>query len=303
MSLRGPTIESSHESRRRHGDPMPRLLEQLNSADADVRISALADLGHLGPLADESIEVVQRLLSDEDQAVRRVAARSLGQLGESAIPALAVALDHADKEVRRQAIWALARHGIKALGSLAAIGKALSDVDARTASGAAQALANMGPRAAPLVPELLAAFRSTNLIQCRLIAKALSAIGPAALPQLVARLEMPNPFVRREVAVALGFMGPSAAPAVAAIVAHLRRCTVEVRATLPVQDVRDTRITVIRPATAETIDERASLIDALARIGPAAAEAREYLLATLNDPDRVVGQAAAQALLRIMGWN
>ena len=59
----------------------------------------------------------------------------------------------------------------------------------------------------------------------------------------------------------------------------------------------------MKPICAEPGDERLVLIQTLARIGPAATEAREYLIATLNDPDRRVAEAAAQALLRIMGWN
>ena len=62
----------------------------------------------------------------------------------------------------------------------------------RTASGAAQALANMGPLAEPAVPALLAALQKVNLVQCRLVAKALSEIGPAALPALGAPITKPQ---------------------------------------------------------------------------------------------------------------
>ena len=77
----------------------------------------------------------------------------------------------------------------------------------RTASGAAQALGNMGADGAEAVPQLAEAMRGTNIVLCRLAAKALSQIGPPALATLIAHLQHADPFVRGESALAIGWMG------------------------------------------------------------------------------------------------
>jgi HEAT repeat protein len=157
------------------------------------------------------------------------------------------------------------------------------------------------------VPALLAALQNVNLVQCRLVAKALGEIGPPALPALIQWLGYPDYYVRREVAVAIGFMGMRAGSAVTAILSRLHSLT----AVPPLQptpadmseDLVQSAPTPVKPIHAEPSDERLVLIETLTRIGPAASEARAYLIATLNDGDRRVAEAAAQALLRIMGWN
>src|SRR5205823_6959592 len=90
----------------------------------------------------------------------------------------------------------------------------LKDSDPRTASGAAQALGNMGADGAEAVPQLAEAMRGTNIVLCRLAAKALSQIGPPALATLIAHLQHSDPFVRGESALALGWMGAAARTAV-----------------------------------------------------------------------------------------
>src|SRR4029453_14232143 len=85
---------------------------------------------------------------------------------------------------------------------------ALKDSDPRTGSGAAQALGNIGADAAEAVPALAEAMRGTNIVLCRLAAKALSQIGSPALSTLITHLQHSDPFVRGESAMAIGWMGP-----------------------------------------------------------------------------------------------
>jgi HEAT repeat protein len=94
--------------------------------------------------------------------------------------------------------------------------KALKDADPRTASGAAQALGNMGADGAEAVLPLAEAMRGTNIVLCRLAAKALSQIGRPALPTLITHLRHHDPFVRGEAALAVGWIGPAAAAAATA---------------------------------------------------------------------------------------
>jgi HEAT repeat protein len=289
-------------------DPLPDLLRQLGDDDPNARMAAVVSLGRLGSLAIDALPALSDLLDDDDSRVRKAAARTLGLMGLPALSHLAKALEHHDKDVRRQAVWGIGRLGPQAQPALPALCQALKDSDTRTASGAAQALLNMGPKAEPAIPALLAALQNVNLVQCRLIAKALSEIGPTALPALIQALRDSDYYVRREVAVALGFMGMRAAPAVGPILNCLIHCTPPPPAPprqtgLPANELAQNAPTPVKPIQAEPGDDRLVLIETLARIGPAASEARDYLIKTLNDHDRRVAEAAAQALLRIMGWN
>src|SRR5438128_8475391 len=150
MNPPGPSSEPTQpRPSHRAVDPMPELLRHLTGEDTDARQSAIADLGRLGPLAADALPALTQLLHHAEPHVRKTATRALGQLGAPAIPALSDALSHDDKEIRRQAIWALGRMGNLALVAIPAFCRALQDPDPRTASGAAQALLNLGPRAEP----------------------------------------------------------------------------------------------------------------------------------------------------------
>ena len=288
-------------------DPVPGIIDRLSGDDEAQILVASEDLARLGPLAAEAIPVLSKRLHDANQNIRKSATRALGQMGHLAIIPLTECLTHDDREVRRQAIWALGRMGSRAASAAAAICQALDDVDSRVAFGAAQALGNIGPDAECSVPSLIQALSGPNPIQCRLVAWALSEIGPIALPALLTKLDDPGFRVRQEVAAAIGYMGPAAKSAVTPILARLKRqcqnaTNVETDSSKMHEQFKALGQSAESEITEET-DDRASLIDALARIGPAACEAREYLTATIADPNRKVAQAAAQALLRVMGWN
>src|SRR5207249_5923519 len=139
-----------------------------------------------------------RALRDADAKVREAVAQAIGQMGPAAIPVLTGMLIHEDKYVRRHAVWALGKLGPQATTVLSALCKRLKDSDPRTASGAAQALGNMGANGADAVPQLAEAMRGTNIVLCRLAAKALSQVGAPALATLIAHLQHADPFVRGE---------------------------------------------------------------------------------------------------------
>jgi HEAT repeat protein len=287
-------------------DPVPGLIDRLNTQDDHDILAVLDDLTRLGPLAAEAIPGIAKKLLDQNSNIRKTATRALGQMGPQAIEILTQCLAHEDKEVRRQAIWALGRMGSQASRAVTAICSVLDDADSRVAFGAAQALGNIGPQAAPAIPSLIAALSGPNPIQCRLVAWAIGEIGPAALPELLAKLEDPDPKVRQEVAAAIGYMGPAAKSAVGPILLHLRRRSADLSRQSTVSKSKE-QFKALSPTQMPdadvATDDRIGLIDALARMGFAASEAREYLTATTGDANRNVAQAAAQALLRVMGWS
>jgi HEAT repeat protein len=195
-------------------DPLPDLVRSLRSRTAADRLRAAKGLARLGWLAREALPALVGTLGDEDAKVREAAAQAVGQMGSDALPALVSMLAHPDKYVRRNAVWALGKLGPVARPALRDLCKALKDADPRTATGAAQSLGNLGADGVDSIPALTEAMRGTNIVLCRLAAKALSQIGPPAISTLIAHLQHSDSFVRGEAALALGWIGPAARSAV-----------------------------------------------------------------------------------------
>jgi len=195
-------------------DPLPVLVAALRSREPLERLQAAKDVGRLGWLAREALPTLVNALQDSDAKVREAVAHAIGQMGPDALPVLSEMLNHRDKYVRRNAAWSMGKLGPLARPALNSLTAALMDTDPRTASGIAQALGNMGADGADAIPALAEAMRGTNIVLCRLAAKALSQIGPPALATLIAHLQHSDPFVRGESAMAIGWMGPVARSAV-----------------------------------------------------------------------------------------
>ncbi|MDD1719530.1 MAG: HEAT repeat domain-containing protein, partial [Methanoregulaceae archaeon] len=82
------------------------LIKSANEAK-DPSVRAYAAL-KLGEYADgEDIEVLARLVEDEDKSVRAAAARAISMGGESSIPVLTRLMGHPDWRVRYRAVEAL----------------------------------------------------------------------------------------------------------------------------------------------------------------------------------------------------
>jgi HEAT repeat protein len=163
----------------------------------------------------------------------------------------------------------------------------------------------MGPDAADAVPALTDAMRGTNIVLCRLAAKALSQVGRPALPQLLAHLRHRDPFVRGEAALALGWMGPTAATAVFALIEALKGTRAAGPSPTPLDPEARTPVT---PTTAAADPNgspadaaRVNAATALGRIGPAAAAAVSALQTAAADPHDPLRQAALQAIRQIKG--
>lgn len=281
-------------------DPIAEMIQSLvGRSSAATRLAAIQALGRFGEKALDALPALIVAASDDDPKVRVAAAQAVGQIGLPAVPALAKLLGHSDKYVRRNAAWGLGKLGPQAKSVLRELCRTLKDPDARTAAGAAQALGNMRAEATPAIPYLTEAMRGTNVVLCRLAAKALSEIGPPALPELIAHLSHHDPFVQGEAAVAIGWMGPPAAEAVISLVAVLSTPakTGLHQTPLPGGAKADPSA---ESATPEE-NARTYAAQALGRIGPAAAQALPALAQALHDPHPPVGTAAQLAIKQIRG--
>lgn len=291
-------------------DPLPDLIRTLRGKAPADRVRAARDLGRLGWLARDAMPALVAAVDDDDAKVREAAAQAVGQMGPEALPALVRMLDHDDKYVRRHAVWAMGKLGPLARPALRDLGAALKDADPRAASGAAQALGNLGTDGAEAVPLLAEAMRGTNIVLCRLAAKALSQIGPPALSTLIAHLQHTDPFVRGESALALGWMGPAARSAVSFLAQAVRgprgfdeRSAAMKKASDSVFSGAATPPTTAAPDEAGTTEDncRVYAAQALGRIGPAAARALPDLQTAVHCGSSALRAAAEQAVRMIQG--
>jgi HEAT repeat protein len=290
-------------------DPLPDLIRALRGKTPTDRARAARDLGRLGWLARDAMPALLAALKDEDAKVREAAAQALGQMGPDALPALVTMLGHDDKYVRRNAVWAMGKLGPAARPALRGLCQALKDADPRTASGAAQALGNMGTDGADAVPPLAEAMRGTNIVLCRLAAKALSQIGVPALGTLIAHLQHTDPFVRGESALALGWLGPPAKSAVPFLAQVVRGPRGYDERSAPAKKSDSVLSGAPTPAVFPPPDVSGSAEDncrvyaaqALGRIGPAAARALSDLQDAARNGGTALRAAAEQAIRLIQG--
>ncbi len=292
-------------------DPLPALVAALRSAEPSERLRAAKDLGRLGWLAREAMPALVGALADDEQKVRETAAQAIGGMGPEALPALCDILRHDDKYVRRHAVWALAKLGPLARPAAPDLCAALNDPDPRTASGAAQALGSMGADGADAVPALAEAMRGTNIVLCRLAAKALSQIGPPAVATLIAHLQHADPFVRGESALAIGWVGAPARAAVPFLARVVRGGDPLLRTPAPPAHTPPpggpSSQTVTPPQIPESTEQTAEVscrvfaAQALGRIGAAAAGALHDLREAADYGPEPVRQAASAAVRQIEG--
>ena len=136
------------------------LVAKLRSSDATVSGAASLELLRLGEPATPALV---ELLQDPDPAFRALAARTFwgmgARAGSAAVPPLADALGDADVSVRVGAAMALDNMGPLAAPAVPALVRALRDPDAKVRPWAARALGSIGPAAEAAVPALEKAGR------------------------------------------------------------------------------------------------------------------------------------------------
>ncbi len=286
-------------------EPLSELLVSIHHAFPAMRLRAIRAIGKLGSSARDALMALSKALDDNDAKVREAAAQAIGQVGPEALPLLTQMLKHPDKYIRRNAVWALGKLGPLAKDAANDLCMALRDEDPRTASGAAQTLGSMGTEAAAAIPPLAEAMRGTNIVLCRLAAKALSQIGSPALPTLITHLKHHDPFVRGEAAMSLGWMGPAAAAAVQPLIDILRTTQSSGRGIAGGSSgAHKTPPTVVTPTPGDQAPEdstRANAVQALGRIGPDAASSLPYLQDALSDSSDLVRKVAEIAVRQVQG--
>jgi HEAT repeat protein len=231
-------------------------VEELQTGDAAAReraVRLMARMGpHAAPAADPLADAARR---DPSPAVRALAWEVLSDLSDGGppVPDDLVRAGLADPDVRvrtmaarhvARSLTGFGRPGVRRMAGyapeppaappppevLAILSEAVTlpdDVTAVAAAGsaepdpplgllAAEALADLGPFAAPAVPALRAAVLDCTPPRYAAV-EALGAVGPAAVPVLAELLTHPDPEVRITAVTALGEIGPPARDAVPAL--------------------------------------------------------------------------------------
>jgi HEAT repeat protein len=307
------------------------LLKEILSPEKSEKAAAVRALAGLGPESAAAIPpLVKALKSDPSGWVGPRVAKALALL--KALEALRGATRSKVANVRANALWGLkimgptakaalpdalratadAENSVRsaAYGALGAVGvwnadvqKALVDgledpnADGRTA--AALSLRGFGARAAPALPQLMAAFaaKDTSSLAEMAYVQAIGAIGPkakAAIPALLAALRGSGP--RRDAADALAQIGPAALPGLKEIMEAGGRPARYARAALVDVLSRDRSLDALVTRTQHGLWEVRLRATQDLRDQPPGAQAAKALADCLVDETPKVRRAAVSAL-------
>ena len=280
------------------GDPsvVPLLKKSLRSPEPAVCIAAADALGKVG--GRDAVEALTHCLSSELTQLRAASVQALGRLGAAeATGLICKMLRDKEWEVRREAAYALAK--LNNLEALEPLASALEDPDSDVRDAAALALGRMGNRRA--VGPLVLALKDEVTSVRRIAAASLSRIDPdwislpetrSAAEQLKVAIQEAEPAVRFFVAQLLVNLGELAPDAIAGLAPEDHLASPAIK--------RRRMATHLFVAMLEDRDRdlRQAAAEALGRLG--GDRARQALTRASNDPDGDVA-AATQMALQAMG--
>ncbi len=277
IMLRASAVDALGRSGDNRVEVIEALVKALSDGNAPVTLNAANALSHIGTPAVPAL--VQKLA---DEHYRRLVVEVLGEIGpgaESAVPALVELLSHVgdDLELRREVFIALASIGSKSPEATSAMMKILRDPAAGDArAGAAYVLARSGEKKALPVLQQLITVAEDERVQ-RSAAWALVTLDPRnaesvklAMPHLLHATSSDIPFVRKEAMTALTTLGPAA---IAALPSMLEHAASDAHASVRMQSLHG-----------------------LAEIKAPATQALPVAIASLDDPDAKVRNAARYLL-------
>lgn len=109
---------------------LPALIRVTAHHKSSVRRKACVAIGRLGPRAELSLDpLLERLVLDDDPAVRDAAAAAMARIGPAAVPLLIRLVGSGEPELQWRAAHALQRIGPRADAALAALQKSAKDDD------------------------------------------------------------------------------------------------------------------------------------------------------------------------------
>jgi len=277
MMLRASAADALGRTGDSRGEVIEALIKALSDEKAPVTLRAANALSNLGAPAVPAL--VQKLA---DKNYRRLVIEVLGEIGagaESAVPALVELLSQADDDadLRREIFIALASIGPKATAATSAMMKILQDpATADAQAGATYVLARIGERKAlPVLQELIKVATDERVL--RSAAWALVTLDPQnaenvklVMPHLLKATSADMPLVRKEAMNAFTTLGPAAIAALPSLLEHA--------------------------ANDADASVRTQSLHGLAEIQAPTSQALPVAIASLDDPDAKVRNAARYLL-------
>ncbi len=182
--------------------------EKLSSDDVKTRVHAVESLGEMGADAAPAADQIARRLSDPYWDVRKAAARALAKIGPKATDAIGKALRSDDYWTPLYAAEAAGRMGPAAAAVVPDLVAAMDDADSERMVWIGWALSKMGSHAAPAVPAMVREFKQADTFAAHYLAEAIGGVGPDAIeaaPALLSRVSECE-----QAGKALGDLGPEA---------------------------------------------------------------------------------------------
>ncbi|TNE52055.1 MAG: HEAT repeat domain-containing protein [Deltaproteobacteria bacterium] len=185
----------------------------INDPSWQVRSAVATVLQHIQPRNSQWVEALGLRLLDPEPAVRYAASQTLARLSNIALPLLVKMARSKHISARKHALSALACHAKHSSQALQSLRRALRDPQWRIAKEAASALSQVGPAAAPAIPDLIKLLHSKKTALRLMASWALQSIGKATLVYLRKSLQSEHHFTKMSAAETVGLLGPAAASA------------------------------------------------------------------------------------------
>ncbi|HEY7427286.1 MAG TPA: HEAT repeat domain-containing protein, partial [Gemmataceae bacterium] len=202
---------------------IPSLIRLLASEDRQQVESAVRVLQAIGPAAVEAVPALIRLLRRGDVSQYEVA-KALGAIGAAAVSPLREVLRSPDARPEWEgALRALHEMGVEAGAALPEVRPLLHSKDVGLRLDAALAWSSIGGDSSSSLPILLAALRTKEVSSAALLR--LTDLGPLAapaLPDYIRLLHEPNEWLRARAAELIAVLGAAGAPAVGELTEVLR---------------------------------------------------------------------------------
>lgn len=284
------------------------IFDALTDADDDVRWSACYAIGALDLDPTTHVDLIVPRLSDRSHRVEEMAIGQLKKLAEdidltSCLAPICQVVLGGRKRSAAVACEVIGTLGPRAHAAVPSLIDALEGEDEFTTIAAAEALWRVDRRIDVALPHLARLFPDFGETIC----DAITQIGPAAAPlldQVLAALESDDWDLQWAAADALGCMGSSDPAVLAKLAAALGHESVIVvsAAGAALARIGAAAVPVLSDILLQPDDPRAEwAADALGRIGPAAGAAAKPLLAQLHSSRPALAAWSAIALAKITG--
>lgn len=287
---------------------VPPLVEATRERAGSVRRESLHALGLMGPEARGALGRIEELTRDPDASTRREAASVLWSISgrPDAASTLIEALRDPDKSERSLSAYRLGLMGPAAASAVPALIGMLEGAEPSDHEAALNALGRIGPQSLAALPTMLRRSTSSSPGVIPWVVS-LASLGPGGVPVLIEGLDDPDDGIRWTAAAALGKIGDAAGDAVPKLarMSASDRSADRVVASLALWRIaRDVRVVPALAASAGKTDpqaqaERYAALDALAEIGPPAAEAVPTLRRQLSAEKESALYKVVQVLGRI----